>query len=149
MDEAAQKQGEQKLPGYCTALRPRIATTDCESLRSCSVPPLQLKDHSQEAISWPGKDEEGWFWTSAPCILSSQARHLQLAPSTSWLRREGVPDYRSQTIQYPSDSFMFIFFLEYPEVRKHSVYIYWIHIQAHTLRTRMGEVNAQFLSGGF
>lgn len=33
--------------------------------------PSQLKDHPQEAISWPGKDEEDWSWATAPFTLSS------------------------------------------------------------------------------
>lgn len=47
VDQAGQKQGEQKLPGYRTGPGPRIATTDYESLQSCPL-------HS----SWPGKGED-------------------------------------------------------------------------------------------
>ena len=38
-----------------------------------SVPPLQLRDHPQETIFWPGKAEEDWSWIAAPFTLYTDA----------------------------------------------------------------------------
>lgn len=73
-----------------------------------SVPPLQLKDHPQEAISWPDKAEEDWSWTAAPFTLYTDAHSPPPCKASTAGRCRSACLHTSQTAQRPSDSFTYI-----------------------------------------